>query len=350
MRPAGPLLALRDAFDAAAQHLAARHRYRIAGARVGIDTGGGAAMRSMLIAFEPLRVIDAAGDDDLSVLLFDGAAGEFDPGAMLSAVTGSGEGLAAAQGGGVQAFLQPDIGVLALYDDMRKRGYIWYRDAATLPYYEYAAPLRHLLQWWMLARGGVLLHSAGIGDTGGGVLVSGPSGAGKSSTALACLESSLRIAGDDYVAVDGRSPATVHALYSTAKVDRASLGRHPSLAGHFRNLDRPHEKPMLFIHQFAPERLVSQFPLRALVVPNVAHAARTSFEPMPAAETLRAIAPSSILLFPLAGRVAFGRIAALCRAFPAYRMNLSPDAGEVADALARFIGRSLDTTIASQCA
>lgn len=350
VRPTVSLLALRDAFDAAAQHLATRHRYRIAGSRVGIGRGDGAATLKMLTAFEPLRMIDAAGDDDLSVLLFDGAAREFDPGATFASATVAGEGLTAAQGGGLQAFLQPDIGVLALYDDSRKRGYIWYRDAAALPYYEYAAPLKHLLQWWMLARGGVLLHSAGIGDTAGGVLVSGPSGAGKSSTALACLESSLRIAGDDYVAVDCRSPARVHALYSTAKVDRASLGRHPSLTAHFRNLDRPDEKPMLFVHQFAPERLVSQFPLRALVVPNVAHAARTSFEPMPPADALRAIAPSSILLFPLAGSVAFARIAALCRAFPAYRMNLSPDAGEVADALVRFIGRSLDTAIVSRCA
>jgi hypothetical protein len=182
------------------------------------------------------------------------------------------------------------------------------------------------------------------------VLVAGPSGAGKSSTALACIESPLRIAGDDYVAVDCRPPVTVHALYSTAKVDRASLGRHPSLAAYFRNIDRPDEKPMLFVHQFAPDRLLSQFPLQALVVPNVAGATRTSFEPMAAADALRAIAPSSILLFPLAGRIAFARIAALCRAFPAYRMNLSPDAGEVADALVRFIGRPLDRTNASRCA
>jgi hypothetical protein len=31
-------------------------------------------------------------------------------------------------------------------------------------------------------------------------------------------------------------------------------------------------------------------------------------------------------------------------------MNLSPDAGEVADALVRFIGRPLDRTNASRCA
>ena len=351
LRPIGTLFALRDAFEAAAPRLAPRHRYRIAGSRVGIFTGGGAATLNLLTAFEPLRVnTTATVEDDLSVFVFDGAALEFDPGALLSGAAVASEGLTAAQGDGLQAFLQPDIGVLALYDDTRKRGYIWCRDAATLPYYEYAAPLKHVLQWWMLAGGGVLLHSAAVGDRTGGVLVAGPSGAGKSSTALACIESPLRIAGDDYVAVDCCPPVTVHALYSTAKVDRASLGRHPSLAAYFRNIDRPDEKPMLFVHQFAPDRLLSQFPLQALVVPNVAGATRTSFEPMAAADALRAIAPSSILLFPLAGRIAFARIAALCRAFPAYRMNLSPDAGEVADALVRFIGRPLDRTDASRCA
>lgn len=334
------LPALRDAFETAALALPhVRDDYRIAGADVSVRTGRNGASASLLTALEASRAATPAQTADLDVMLFDGERDGV-PAASLS-MPGRGDDVAgdsvALRRADLQAFYQPDIGALALYDRGRRRGYVWYRDVAGLPYYEFAAPLRHLLQWWMLARGGVLLHAAAVGVEAGGVLLAGPGGSGKSSTALACLESPLKFASDDYVAVDCRTSAAAHALYSTAKIVRESLDRHTTLAGRFRNLDRVDEKPMLFVHEFAPERLIRTFPLLALLVPVIANGARTRFVPARAADVARALVPSSVLLFPLAGALAFARIATLCRTLPAFRMELGTDPREIAAALTTFV-------------
>jgi hypothetical protein len=224
-----------------------------------------------------------------------------------------------------------------LFDASRRRAYCWLRDSTALPYYEFAAPLRHLLQWWMLSRGGALLHSAAVGTPGGGVLIAGPSGSGKSTTALACQEAGLGFTSDDYVLVCCRGAPTVHMAYSTAKVVRESLGAHDRYRRHFRNLERSDEKPMMFMHEVAPQRVLRSFPLRAIVVPVVAQRSSTRIVAASAAEVLRALAPSSILLFPLAGAMAFQRIAALCRAVPCLRAELSGDPHDVAGAFARLL-------------
>ncbi|MEO8537245.1 MAG: hypothetical protein ABI533_06940 [Betaproteobacteria bacterium] len=343
---AGALARLRDAFDDASRSPAQRRVYRLAGACVAVDSGDAAT--PPLTALEPLRVADDA-PAALVIRLFDGSAFSWPAGIALP---NEGPGLTAVNAAGMQAYLQPDIGSATLYDHHACRGYVWYRNASRLPYYEHAAPLRHLLQWWMLGRGGIVLHSAAVGGAGGGILIAGPSGAGKSSTALACLASGLQFVGDDYVAVDCRAPITAHALYATAKVRRESLGRHPAFTGHFSNLDRLDEKPMLFVHRIAPQRLAPQMPVRALVVPNVARASRTTFAPLAAPEALRAIAPSSILQFPLAGADALARIATLCRHVPTYRLHLSTDETEIVAAIEGFLAQPVVATPveSSRCA
>lgn len=334
------LAALRDAFETAAGSCAGPlHAYRIAGANVTVHAASGSAAATVSRAFEGWRGRAPDTGEDLEVFVFDGARDGFTPPAspILMRNDAPGGALGAFHGSGLHAFHQPDAGVLSLYDHARQRGYVWYRRVADLPYYEYAAPLKHILQWWMVARGGLVLHSAAVGIDGGGVLIVGPSGSGKSTTALACLDSPLRFASDDYVAVDCRGVPTVHALYSTAKVLRTSLDRHPRIAGHFRNLERLDEKPMLFVHEFAPERLIGSFPLKALLAPVIANAPRTRFAAASPAAVARALAPSSVMLFPLAGAIAFARIAQLCRTLPAFEVRLGTDPEEIAAAMSAFV-------------
>jgi hypothetical protein len=73
------------------------------------------------------------------------------------------------------------------------------------------------------------------------------------------------------------------------------------------------------------------------VVPVIAQRSSTRIVAASAAEVLRALAPSSILLFPLAGATAFHRIAALCRAVPCLRAELSSDPHDVAGAFVRLL-------------
>ncbi len=335
---ASALSLLAAALDDAVPRLPAAPRlYRIAGAIVAMRAGNRAA--PLLEAFTPLGIVDDGAAATLDVFIFDAATDgvELPDTAITRRRFKHDGGLGAVAAPGIRAFFQPQAGVLSLLDEPRRRAYCWLRCAAVLPYYEHAAPLRHILQWWMLSRDGALLHSAAVGGIGGSVLIAGPSGSGKSTTALACQAAGLGFTSDDYVLVRSGAPPTVHMAYSTAKVVRTSLGAHDGYRNHFRNLDRDDEKPMLFMHEAAPERVLCSFPLRALVLPVVALRRSTRIVPATAAELLRALAPSSILLFPLAGAIAFRRMAALCRAVPCLRAELSEDPRDIAGAFTRLL-------------
>jgi hypothetical protein len=344
--PASPLLRLVAALDEAAARLPTHTRgYRIAGERVAMRVGARGRAGAVLEALAPLRDDDLDATPALEVYVWDGAGDgvSLPDSAITRREVGLPGGLGAFAGDGVRAFFQPDAGVLSVIDSPRRRAYCWWRDADALPYYEHAAPLRHILQWWTLSRGGALLHSAAVGTSAGGALIVGPSGSGKSSTALACAEAGLAFVSDDYVLVDGNDPVHVHMAYSTAKIVRASLSRHERYRAHFRNLTREDEKPMMFMHEAAPRRILTSFPLRALVFPVVAHRATTKIVPASPAALLRALAPSSILLFPLAGAAAFERMARLCRTHPCFRAELSSDPREVGDTLGQWLQGSYFT-------
>lgn len=333
------------------ERLAAKHArpvsmYGIGGGVVALHAPATAAVERLLTALEPLRlsgVPRVAPDLDLHVW---NAAEE--PAARATDALFARGGLAeAALGGysdaGTHAFYQPQSGALSAFDAKAGCAHWWLRDADDVQYYERAAPLKHILQWWMASLGGAVLHSAAIASGSGagtdpcGVLIAGPSGSGKSSSALACLARGMGFTSDDYVIVEGGALPRVHMAYSTAKVVRKSLERFQVFKSHFDNLDRGDEKPMLFVHQFAPAAIRTSFLPVAIVLPRVAHRDRTVFAPMPAAAMLRALAPSSLMLLPFAGARAFGHIAALCKRLPCLRADLADDPDDVADEFARLV-------------
>jgi hypothetical protein len=327
-----------------------RH-YSFAGARVAIHLAGSPSADRLLTAIAPLRIDSDAQRADLDLHVWDGHRDNvaLPDASALWAESEPTRGLGGYTDAAMQAFYQPEAGVLSVFDAVTRRAHWWLRDADQVPYYERAAPFKHVLQWWLTSRGGALLHSAAVGAAAGedpaGVLIVGPSGSGKSSTALACIEHGMGFASDDYVIVGGDDPPRVHLAYSTAKVVRASLARFPGYRAHFRNLQQDDEKPMLFVHECAPQAIRMAFRPVALVLPRVAHQRHTSFVTLSPAAMLRALAPSSLLLFPLAGGAAFARMAALCRVLPCLRADLADDPHDVAAAFAGLLELPIDTAV-----
>jgi hypothetical protein len=335
--------ALTAALDlAAAQTATIARSYRVGGHRWAIRMTPDAKVERLLDACASLRTHDA-GSPDLELFIWNDAVDRvaLPDSAVLRREYAPADGLGGYSDAASHAFYQPDAGVLSVLDVGKRRAHWWLRDASTVPYFERAAPFKHIVQWWAAARGGALLHSAAIaqgeGDAARGVLISGPSGSGKSSTALACLASGLGFTSDDYVIVDGGEPPRVHLAYSTAKVLRGDLPRFADYTAHFRNLVNADEKPMMFVDQFAPASIRTSFAPIAFVLPQVAHARRTRFVPIRAAEMLRALAPSSVLLFPLAGARSLRRMARLCTQLPCLRAELADDPRDVGEAFASLI-------------
>jgi hypothetical protein len=118
---------------------------------------------------------------------------------------------------GVTAAYEPGGRLLSLFDAEAREAFYCVGDAAEIPRFDRAEPIRGILSWFMRANGRQLIHAAAVGFPDGGVLMVGRTGTGKSNTALSTLSSSLRFIADDFCIVSADGAPTAWSLYSTAK-------------------------------------------------------------------------------------------------------------------------------------
>lgn len=242
----------------------------------------------------------------------------------------------------LQALYIPGPDLLMVVDIPGARAFCWKREPTDLPYWEVCSPFRPLLHCWLRSEGLQFVHAAAVGTEHGGALLVGQGGSGKSSTALACLESGLRYLGDDYCMLESRNGEYfAHALYTTAKlVGDQDLIRFPKLAAHVFNPNRePDQKLAFFLQDHFGQHFIRSFPVRAVVLPKVAHRDTTTIEPCKAAEALAAIAPSSMSQLPASGAQDLKFLGEISRRLPAYRMHLGYDTHRLPALLAGLIER-----------
>jgi hypothetical protein len=238
-----------------------------------------------------------------------------------------------------RAAYQPGPRIMSAFDG-DKRAWYWVADAADLPYWDAAAPIRQILHWWLEERGLQLVHGGAVGRPEGGVLLVGRGGSGKSTSALSSLESDLRYAGDDYVIVSGDGGPRVHSLYNSGKVEPHHLERLPHLRKALANPDRlSTEKAIVYVEGNYPGRMIEGFPLRAVLVPRITDRTRPRIVAAPRAAALMALAPSTIFQLHPQGGQALSAMARLVDRVPSYFLELGSDI----DALPVEIGRLLDT-------
>lgn len=238
---------------------------------------------------------------------------------------------------GFRALHQPSSDILSVLGPDGASGWFWMPDASGLPYWEYTAPFRHLLSWWLRANGLHHVHGAAVGTAAGGVLIAGPGGAGKSTTALASLlDGRLGYAGDDYVAV-GLDAPFVHSLYSSAKIHRDDLPRFPHLDGVVGRDGREDGKAVFYVGESFPGRAVPGFPLRAIVVPRVGGRRAARAVRGASATALAALAPSTIFQLHPPAPDALARMAELARAVPTFVLELGTDIRTIPRELLRII-------------
>jgi hypothetical protein len=239
----------------------------------------------------------------------------------------------------MEAAYRPNSGIFSAFDS--RRGVAWFHadDGLSLDYWEQAEPLRQILYWWLDSRRIDLVHAAAVGRESGGVLLGGASGSGKSTSSLACLDSELSFAGDDYVAVDrdGRPPY-VHSLYSSGKLEAEHATRLPHLrplldVGEAAVIDG---KAIVYPAALFPERMCSGFPLRAILIPKVTEEGpRTS--PITPAAALTALAPSTLLQVRPTKPTALADMGRLVQQVPCFALELGRDIGAIAGAISSLL-------------
>jgi hypothetical protein len=248
----------------------------------------------------------------------------------------------------VRAAYNLGAGALSLFDPERGAAVFWVNDVGSLPTYERSAPLRTILGWFLRIRGRELLHAGAVGQRSGGVLLAGRGGRGKSTVALSCVGSGgkpLLYAGDDYVAVEPSPVPWVHSVYNSGKLDLAhARQRLPELIPLLSNpgVD-PHEKGLLFVHQHLPERIVTGFPLRAVVLPEVCaerSRGRPALRAVSPLAVLQELAPTTMSQMPGTDQGTFRALASLVRAVPCYRLAIGPDLADAREQICTVLGEA----------
>lgn len=229
-------------------------------------------------------------------------------------------------------------GCMYSYDTHRKKGYFWINNYQNVPYFETGIPIIFILNWWLKETSFQLVHGGAVGFTEGGVLLIGKGGSGKSTTCASALKSNLFYAGDDYCLVDTGGDKKVYSLFNSAKIRPDMLSNFEHLKPVLYNGDRiPAEKPLFFLFPQFKERLIKEFPIKAIFIPQVTHQAKTWLEPVSASDAIKALAPNTIFQLSGVGKEILQKTTRLVQSLPCYFLKLGNRPQEVPGEIERFL-------------
>lgn len=215
---------------------------------------------------------------------------------------------------------------LSLLDYERNLGIYWVNNPELVPYWETGSPLRAILHLWLGKRGIQMVHAGAVGMPSGGVLLVGKGGSGKSTTALSCLNSELFYLSDDYTLISAEPNPTACSIYSTGKKKPDDVDRLPFLKPIISNYEKlGEEKALYFLHEHFPDRIIKQFPLKAILIPRITGKSETSLTKTTAIIALSSLVPSTIKQLPGASQEACQIITKIAQRLPCYYLNLGTE-------------------------
>jgi hypothetical protein len=219
------------------------------------------------------------------------------------------------------------VGMFCTIDMETKQAYCCYRDAAHLSMYEVSAPFRSMFGTLLNLHGMHLVHASAIGSAAGTLLFAGPPGSGKSTLAIQCLQAGMGYQSDDLCVLRGGEAPHSLSLYNIAKLREDALPRfaelHPILA-HFQEDEE--KKAYFYVHRHFPERVVTEAPIRAIVLPVVTDAPVTTMERAAPMEAVCGLISWSVKEIPKADTLGERIMLQALSRLPAYRMRLGRDA------------------------
>jgi hypothetical protein len=225
-----------------------------------------------------------------------------------------------------------------LYDIDSAQAYLWTADAARLPGWVSAAPLRTIFHWFLSGKDICLVHGAVVGYKNKAVLLAAKGGSGKSTTSLSCVLSGMDYVSDDYaaLAIDG-GRVIAHSLYNTLKLLPDSQKWFPELGESAWAVKAAGgEKAIAFLSSAMPERPARSLPLAAVLVPVIRGQTATAIEPVSKAEVLRSLAPTTLFQLPFAREDAMSRLADIIKRIPSHTVALGQPR-LVPDSLKKFL-------------
>lgn len=262
--------------------------------------------------------VDAGSPKDISVYLLDAASlgwpapvwryGDHNRMSMNEALADN----------GLRGSFQVDPVVWQVYaPDDRLGVQLIARPGAAAPW-ESGSPLRNFIHWGASAAVR-FCHAGTLGRDGRGLLLAGGGGAGKSGTTLAGIAAGLTTVGDDYCLVTLGATVEAFPIFRILKQDPDGVRRvfGPDAGARF-GATNWQGKWEIHASELNRTPFVERLEIKAIVLPKVAGAARSTIRAVPAAQAMRAVLPSNILQLPDGEAEGVRFTADLCRRLPAF--------------------------------
>lgn len=293
--------------------------FLIAGFRVRVHASSSALGDFVYPALAWQQNSHPGSEPDIEIFAIEGAGG---PSWLVGEIQGT-QLARGPQTGDVLTTFDIRHSVLSLFDRTTSTGVFWVRSAADLPEWEFGAPLRSILTWSLIDRGVYMVHSAGIGLSGKGVLVSGPGGSGKSTTTALTTQHGFRTTGDDYCAVSVGKKLEVYGVYGLLKLVPHSLGS-AKLCGSEGIRERSDGK----VHFPLQTAMTEKLELAALLFTQVGKATQ-DLVPVTQRDALLRLIPSTYSQSPLPQPELFRAMSRLSQRTQAYQLEVGPDTEKV---------------------
>jgi hypothetical protein len=232
---------------------------------------------------------------------------------------------------------QPGSEAIYMFNKASHTAYYHVSKKSLIPFWESDFPLRMIFHWFFNETPLQPVHSAAVGNEKGGVLLVGKGGSGKSTTTLSCLNSPLKIAGDDYILLDTKNHIA-HSLFSLSKVTTKSIEllKHLSLQDKVRK-PAIEEKFRISLYEKHPESLIKSIPIKAILLPTVSANSKTKIILGTSAQAMIALAPTTLFQLPGLREEAFKKMALFVRQVPVYQLQLGSDVQKIPYLLDDFI-------------
>jgi hypothetical protein len=313
-----------DSWRSAELHTGASEQfYEIADLIVRIQFSGAGLLDRMAAPFAHLECKPPKGEPHVTIRVWDASATGIampPPPCDIAGFTARGEFKGFCDGR-YDAAYEPPGRILSVYDAEQSLALVCIADSDQLPTYLYAAPLRPLLGWIMSRHQRQLIHAASVGTRDGGVIIAGAGGAGKSNTALGSLRAGLSFVSDDFCAVSldcGASPV-VHSLYCSSRTHVRDWATLPFPRANPK--DPPSERDLHYLQTHFADRIVRNFPIRAMIFPRKV-GDHPALRPISAASVIVQIAAQSASMLPNAGGEVLSRLTRILGALPTYQLDL----------------------------
>lgn len=204
----------------------------------------------------------------------------------------------------------------------------WAHDFSKLPVNETTAPLRNILSSWFRYSAFFLCHAAGVGLSTGGVLLTGKGGSGKSTSTLSCLQSDLKLAGDDFLLVNSEN-GKAYSLYGVAKLNADQFERFGYLQKLIANIDQvPEEKGHVYVNEEFPGKMVSELAITSILLPTVTGKRDTYIEKCSKIDAIKALVPSSVWILK-SDLQSVEKMKKLIARLPTYRLFAGTDLDQI---------------------